>query len=133
MDTKYYPEYGETEPNEVADYKKHKLIVAKMRNNSYRNNVEFTITAEDMYFPTECPVLGIPINYYSPKTSMNSPSFDRVDPKGGYTLDNTRIISQRANVLKRDGTAEEHQRIADYMKDHAEWIDYMKERKSNEE
>lgn len=127
MGNKLYAEYGETDEYEVEYRKKAKLVLSKMANNDARKEpYEFNLTAEEMYFPVICPVLGIPINYYSTKACPNSPSFDRVDNNKGYTLDNVRIISNRANTLKNNGTAEEHRRIAEYMEAHAEWQEMMK-------
>ena len=39
----------------------------------------------------------------------NSPSVDRIDPKKGYTPDNIRVISWRANSLKSDASLKELQ------------------------
>ena len=44
-----------------------------------------------------------------------SPSVDRVNPEDGYTLSNIAILCWRCNQVKNDGTAHEHQRIADWM------------------
>ncbi len=46
----------------------------------------------------------------------NAPSIDRINPNEGYVLGNVAIISARANWVKSDGSFEEHQRIADYLK-----------------
>lgn len=37
----------------------------------------------------------------------NAPSLDRIDSDKGYTRDNTRVISNRANTLKNNMTLEE--------------------------
>jgi len=87
---------------------------AKQRAKSKK--LEFTITLTDVKLPEDdlCPVLGIPI-LLQDYQSDNSPSLDRIDNSRGYTPENVMVISNRANRLKRNGTAEEHYRIFRYM------------------
>ena len=81
-----------------------------------KKGIEFSLKFDDMYWPEYCPVLGLELNYYRKgKRVDNSPSFDRVDNTLGYTPEKTRIISDRANRIKNDGTAEEHRKIAAYI------------------
>ena len=65
-----------------------------------------------------CPVLGIEmkIGIGRGKQLDNSLSIDCMNPKDGYTPDNIAIMSWRANHVKNDGTAEEHEKIAIFMK-----------------
>jgi hypothetical protein len=70
----------------------------------------------DIVIPEVCPVLKIPIKA-DLQGSDNSPSLDRLVPSEGYTKENARVISWRANVIKNCGTREEHERIAAYMKE----------------
>lgn len=72
------------------------LQYARIR--AQRKDREFTIELQDIVIPTNCPVLGIP---------MHRPSIDRKDSSLGYTKDNIRVISHRANVLKNDATIQE--------------------------
>ena len=72
-----------------------------------------------LVFPDNCPVLGIPLEYNSIGKGIadhNSPSLDRICCKEPYTPDNIFIISWRANALRKDGSWEEHQKIAEYFK-----------------
>lgn len=85
-----------------------------LKNASYRarlRNLEFNLTEEDIEIPDVCPVLGIPLFLIRECTgkycNWNAPSLDRIDNRKGYTKDNIRIISWRANQLKRDMTFEE--------------------------
>lgn len=68
--------------------------------------------------PKVCPIFGTPLEYESnPGRSMeNSPSLDRIDSSKDYSASNVAIISRRANVTKNSGTAEEHFKIAAWMK-----------------
>jgi hypothetical protein len=79
---------------------------AKIR--AVKRGLEFTIELADVVIPAVCPVLGIPIVVESGQSVQpGAPSLDRIDNSGGYTRENTRVISHRANALKRDGTREE--------------------------
>lgn len=69
----------------------------------------------DLDFPTHCPILGIELNYFAEVICDQSPSFDCVIPSKGYVSGNVYIISQRANRIKNDGTAEEHRAIAEFI------------------
>lgn len=48
-----------------------------------------------------------------------SPSLDRFKPEFGYVPSNIVVISNRANMIKSVGTAEEHEKIAAWMRDKA--------------
>lgn len=102
------------------DWKKSAIYSAmreKFRNKQKNTNKhEFTIEFGDLTFPTHCPALGIELDYFANSRAENSPSFDRLDPSKGYVKGNVAIISWRANRIKNDGTAEEHQKIADFMR-----------------
>ncbi len=74
--------------------------------------IPFTITLEDLKIPEKCPVFDVSFDYDNRELS---PSLDRLIPTDGYTANNIRVISMRANRIKSDGTADEHQRITNYM------------------
>lgn len=98
---------------------RHVLVGVKAR--AKRQGIDFSITLADILpLPDTCPILGIPIAYNGPKKRRgyldDSPSVDRVNPKLGYIRGNVWIISARANVIKNDGTAEDHERIAAWMR-----------------
>ena len=62
--------------------------------------------------PTHCPVLGIPLRRGNDTPRDVSPSVDRLVPEDGYTPQNCRIISWRANRLKSNATPEELMAVA---------------------
>jgi len=78
--------------------------------------IPFNIEFKDITLPIYCPVLGLELNYSNSKPLNNSPSVDRVIPQLGYIKDNIRIISMRANLLKKDASPEELEKIAKYAK-----------------
>jgi hypothetical protein len=79
--------------------------------------IEFDISKEDLgLFPVVCPVLGVELQYSQiGRQQPNSASLDRFDNSKGYIKGNVRIISLRANELKRDGTLEEFLHIVRYL------------------
>lgn len=93
------------------------LLLRKETHAQY-NDVPFYLTIYNVCWPEYCPVFGIKLDYFrkgSGKQNDFSPSFDRIDPDQGYTPENTRVISNRANRIKNNGTAEQHRLIADYI------------------
>ena len=100
--------------NYASNHPLRKLVLtAKSR--AKRKGLEFSITEEDLEHTTHCPVLGIVLEHNYGKASDNSPSIDRIDNSKGYVPGNVRVISYRANTLKRDATLEEILKIAEYM------------------
>lgn len=83
--------------------------------NAKRAGWEFEIDFGDLEFPTHCPILGIELDYFADGRAENSVSFDRINSDIGYVKGNVIIISWRANRIKNDGSAEEHQKIADFL------------------
>ena len=115
MFKKWGPKWKDEEWRKSAIYSamKEKFKNKKAHNTKY----EFTIDFGDITFPTHCPILGIELDYFANNGRLeNSPSFDRVDPLKGYVKDNVVIVSWRANRIKNDGTAEEHEKIAKFMR-----------------
>lgn len=84
------------------------------KNRAKKKNIEFTITQEDIIIPDICPVFGVPLDR-SAADRVYSPSIDRFDNDVGYTKDNIRIISTRANKLKNNATLEELKNIVEYL------------------
>lgn len=80
-----------------------------------KKNLEFTITPEDIIIPEHCPILGFELIRNKKVAKYNSPSLDRIDNTKGYTKENIQIISNRANILKSNGTAYEHFKISQFL------------------
>jgi hypothetical protein len=72
-----------------------------------------------LHWPTHCPVLGIELNYGSPRKpcAANNPSLDRHDNSKTYAPGNVFVISYRANSLKSDATVTELWQVYRYAKD----------------
>lgn len=101
-----------------------KRLLWQAKNRSIKKGLIFNITLLDLLeiYPkdSKCPVFGMPLKFNSNGKGgdrSNSPSIDKVNPFGGYTKDNIRIISWKANELKRSSTIEQLELILQYMKD----------------
>lgn len=86
-------------------------MVNSARSRAKRRGLEFSLTKDDLTIPEYCPILGIKLTFDGPGKE-HSPSLDRIDNSGGYTLDNVQVISWRANRIKSDATKEELLAIA---------------------
>lgn len=80
-----------------------------------KTGMEFNLSHSDLILPEVCPVLGIPLILGVAATHPSSPHVDRVDNSQGYIPGNVRIISGRANILKKDATVAEIRAILKYM------------------
>jgi len=104
------PEYQK----EYHENNKERYLWLSSRRRANKRGLEFNIDLEDIRIPDVCPVLKIPLFISKDRANDNSPSLDRFDNTKGYTKENIRVISWRANRLKGDGTADEHRKIADW-------------------
>ena len=83
-------------------------------------NVPFTLTKQDLKDLLEktgdrCPVLGIKFIKNADKNTRDySPSVDRIDPKKGYTKNNTIVISFLANRIKTDASLNDIKKVYDF-------------------
>lgn len=81
--------------------------------------IPFDLGREDLVMPDVCPVLGLPFEWGVGQMgwrNMRSPSLDKIKPQLGYVKGNVRIISNRANHLKSNGTISEFEAVLAYMK-----------------
>jgi hypothetical protein len=85
-------------------------------------NLQFNISVTDIKIPDNCPILGIPLSKLwgnvtqDSKNRFDKPSLDRIDSAKGYVVGNVEVLSYRANMIKGDGTIEEHLKIAAFLK-----------------
>lgn len=104
-----------------SKYKKWRNTIHGAKKRAKEKGLEFNLfdDIEKLKPPKYCPVLGIKLNILSDNIN-ESPSLDRLDNTKGYTVDNVRIISTRANLLKKDATLEEMKAIVKYMENFTE-------------
>lgn len=91
------------------------VMVRQAQQRARRQGLACDLKVGDVVIPTHCPVLGM-LLARGPKHNATSPSLDRIKPELGYVKGNVRVISWRANCLKRDGALEEFIAIVAYMR-----------------
>lgn len=100
-----------------------KKYISKMfrtaRKRAKEKKLEFNITKEflNTIWNWKCPVLDIEYKFFNGHDHYSMPSLDRKDNTKGYIQGNVRIISYRANTLKKDGNLEEFEKILKYMEE----------------
>jgi hypothetical protein len=104
------------ESQKLANPRKHLFDRVKYR--ARDEEIEFTITLEDVVIPEFCPVFPwiklLPAGEDGQHPA--APTLDRWDPTKGYVPGNVRVISRRANVLKRDMSGAEADALARYIR-----------------
>lgn len=115
----YYADTGaEREAYRTANWAASRLHAARKR--AKTRGLPCTITEDDIKelgLPEVCPYLGVPLITHShAHNNPNTVSLDCIIPELGYVPGNIELISLRANVIKNDGSAEEHQKIADRLR-----------------
>jgi hypothetical protein len=88
--------------------------VQMLRYRAARKAIDFDLDEEWLLSnrPSKCSVLGIDLIYSSSdKHEPRLASVDRIDSNKGYTKDNCRVISYRANVLKNNASLDEIRKV----------------------
>jgi len=94
-----------------------KALWTSARRRSKAEGIVFAITVANVIIPEFCPVLGIRLEMGVKQGPQDaSPSLDRIRPELGYVPGNVAVVSQRANRIKNNGTASEHEAIARFMR-----------------
>lgn len=91
-------------------------LLSSVKRRAAERGLPFDLTLEDLKIPDACPVLGIKLTPLTDGRCDTAPEVDRVVPERGYVRGNVAVISHRANRIKDNGTAAEHQRIAEWMR-----------------
>lgn len=94
-----------------------KPMFHQARTRARTNNLPFKISMNDIKIPKRCPIFGmeLKVNRGGPGAAPNSPSLDRVINSKGYIPGNVRVISYRANQLKRDMDKKTAKKFYDYI------------------
>lgn len=95
-------------------------MLRRARARAKKHGLDFSITLDDITpLPMVCPVFGEPLRIAAEPQDPWSYSLDRVDNKMGYVPGNVVVMSHRANRLKNDGTADELEAIANWIRKQA--------------
>ena len=81
-------------------------LVATVRTRSRKRGLEFDLDAHVSELQRridggKCELTGVPFDL-SPGRKYNSPSLDRINPKGGYTYGNIRVVLNCVNAALGD-------------------------------
>jgi len=91
------------------------LLRAKRR--ASERGLPFDLTLDDVLpLPTTCPIFGRELRTHQCPQDPWAYSLDRIDNSKGYVRGNVAVMSYKANRLKNDGTAEEHEAVARWMR-----------------
>ena len=96
-----------------------RMMVKRARRAAKEKGLAFDIDVDEVKTPDVCPALGIALDYgYFGRSgfSADSPTLDRLIPELGYVTANVRVISWRANAIKRDASTAEVEAVAHWMR-----------------
>jgi hypothetical protein len=110
----YRRQWWHTVKNDYAHMQRD--IYRKARHRAKKAGLPFNISPDDIVIPSHCPVFGISLSVQNGRHNDKSPALDRTIPKRGYVKGNVQIISQRANVLKRDASLKELEKLVRYLR-----------------
>jgi hypothetical protein len=87
------------------------FYAAKQR--AKKSGLEFSITKDWIVSNAVevCPLLGLTLDYGAKKSHDSCASLDRRDSSLGYTPENCKVVSFRANRIKNNATIEEMERL----------------------
>jgi len=85
-----------------VDVERRLIGAARMR--ARARKISFSLRAGDLPVPAACPVCATPMQSHHGAPQKNSPSIDRVDPKGPYSKENCWVICHRCNARKTDSS-----------------------------
>lgn len=92
-------------------------MLRRAKTRAKKDGFDFDLTAEDLSpLPLTCPILGVTLRISEVTQDACAYSLDRIDNSKGYVRGNVAVMSYKANRLKNDGSAEEHEAIAAWMR-----------------
>jgi len=89
-----------------------KTMLRAAKRRAAQNNIEFSITIEDIFMPLRCPLLDIPLNVNDNKLGPDSPTLDRIRNSIGYVPRNVIVVSYAANRCKGNLNSDDIMKIA---------------------
>ena len=110
-----YCKYTSIKKQDISNFTRISINNAKTRAN--KKGLEFNLTV-NWYInnlPKYCPVFNTKLDFTSDLDEA-IPSIDRINSAKGYTEDNCRIISWKANRIKNQWTVDELAAVVAYLK-----------------
>ena len=104
------------------------FLVNDARKRAKKNNLDFDLEVSDFELIEFCPILGIKLEVGS-ENIHSSYSLDRIDNTLGYTKNNVKLISRRANTIKGDSSISEIKSLIEYIKNSSSLISNIKNSK----
>lgn len=77
-----------------------KALFLAAKHRAKKHNLNFSLTVDDIYIPSHCPLLGLPLNVCEGAPGPGSPTLDRIFNERGYVTGNVIVISHAANTCK---------------------------------
>lgn len=109
-------EYRKEQSRETRRKSPLRCLFNQARFRAKKKGVAFEICLDDLEIPVYCPVFGLKLQFNPGRRQDNSYSIDRLDNGKGYTKENSRVISWRANQYKGNLSIEEVESLLRYMK-----------------
>lgn len=92
-------------------------MIRRAKARARKKEIPFNLDVSDILpLPDTCPVFGMPLRASEFPQDPWAYSLDRIRNSGGYVRGNVAVMSYHANRLKNNGTAEEHETIARWMR-----------------
>jgi hypothetical protein len=97
--------------------------ISRRRHDARRQGIRFTLTYEEMGpSPERCPCCGVVMERSSrPGHNAVGPTLERLDPRRGYTKENTIWLCGRCNTTKSNHGIAALYQVADFF-----WNEYKK-------
>ena len=92
-----------------------RLLLQSAKRRAKEIGLPFDLHLEDVIIPDSCPVLHIILMVGVGASTDASPTLDRIIHHLGYVHGNVAVVSQKANRLKGDATADQHRLTADWI------------------
>lgn len=112
--TKHSQTYRNTKRGHIA------TLLSRARRRAHSAGLAFDLDIDYLIaLPSDtCPVFGTALAWCagSKVRADDSPSLDKINPALGYVVGNVAWVSWRANRIKNDGTALEHEQIAQWIR-----------------
>jgi hypothetical protein len=112
--TEYSKTYRNTKRGHMA------TLLSRARRRAKEDNLAFDIDLDYvMSLPSDtCQIFGLELTWCagSKIRTEDSPSLDKINPALGYVKGNVAWVSWRANRIKNDGDALEHEQIAQWIR-----------------